>query len=132
MAKRILVVDDEHVISNTLAMIFRHAGYEATGYKTGSEALEYAKSSPPDLALIDDLLPGPPDGAFIAMELSRLVPGCEILLMSGMNDATKLVSKAAEQGFDFELLAKPIPPSELLEKVKSKLTVSRRAHSAAG
>jgi hypothetical protein len=59
------------------------------------------------------------------------VPTCKILLIRGLNDGSALVGKAAEQGFDFELLAKPIVPPELLEKVRSKLANSPRAHRVA-
>jgi len=53
LKKRVLVVDDEPVIADTLATMLRKAGYLATAAYLGTEALNFARQHPPDLLITD-------------------------------------------------------------------------------
>ena len=60
---RVLVVDDEHVIADTLAIILNQAGFDASAVYTGSEAVDVARTAKPDLIITDVILaPSDPTG----------------------------------------------------------------------
>lgn len=114
--RRILVVDDERVISDTLAVILRNAGYETAVAYDGLEAIEKCESFQPDLVVSDVVMPRM-DGVQAAIRIRQRFPACKILLFSGQAATTGLLEDARHCGYDFELLAKPVHPSELLAKL---------------
>lgn len=115
MAKRVLIVDDERVIANTLAAIFRNAGYLTEAAYDGITALAQCESMRPDLVITDVIMPGM-DGITMAIKIRKLFPECRILLFSGQASTAGLLEEARRSGYDFELLAKPVHPAELLAK----------------
>jgi CheY-like chemotaxis protein len=56
--KRVLIVDDEHIIADTLVAIFSGAGYESRAAYSAEGALGLIPSWPPQLAIVDVILPG--------------------------------------------------------------------------
>ena len=52
-----LVVDDEHVIADTLAIILNQAGFDASAVYTGNDAVDIARSERPDLIISDVIMP---------------------------------------------------------------------------
>lgn len=127
--RRILVVDDEKLISDTLAEIFRSAGYEVEAFCNGAVARD--RTQGPDLALIDPMLPGL-SGIDLAIDLVTRFPGCKVLLASARSamDCSDLEA-ARRRGYDFPLLAKPIAPEELLERVAAELKCRHKSASSA-
>ena len=113
MSKRILIVDDERVIADTLAAILRRSGYEATACYDAESAIAHCASVIPDLVITDVIMPGM-SGVELAVVVSERYPGCKVLLFSGMANAADLLEGARERGHNFTLLGKPIHPSELL------------------
>jgi CheY-like chemotaxis protein len=114
--KRILVVDDEQCIADTLSAILRNVGYEATAVYDGHSALAECESAPPDLVISDVMMPGG-NGIEMAIEIRRRYPECKILLFSGVAASADLLEAARLRGYDFELLAKPVHPKDLLAKL---------------
>ncbi len=55
---RVLVVDDNHLIRKLLALILERAGFEAVEAESGEDALSLAEEMPPDLWLVDEVMPG--------------------------------------------------------------------------
>jgi DNA-binding NtrC family response regulator len=110
---KVLIVDDEPVIADTLLMIFGHEGYEARQAYTAEEALEDVKEWMPHLAVIDVVLPMM-NGIDFAVLLSALCPECKIMLFSGQSTAGDLLVAARARGHAFEIMAKPVHPSTLL------------------
>lgn len=115
--RRILVVDDEHVIADTLALILRREGFEAISLCSGKAAMEAARQSPPDLAICDVVMPGI-SGVDLAIFLHSQCPKCNILLFCGLVDAQEILRPALERGYKFELMTKPVRPADLLEKIR--------------
>ena len=113
---KILVVDDERSIADTLAAIFAIHGYEAFAAYSGESGLEQARSLSPDVVVSDVLMPGI-NGAEMAMQILQFLPSCKILLISGQAATSDLLSDVAAKGYTFELLPKPIRPLELLAKL---------------
>jgi CheY-like chemotaxis protein len=114
---KVLVVDDEQVIADTLAKILDINGYEASAVYSGIAAVESARNLRPDL-IISDVIMQDMDGIEAAIHIRDFLPGCKILLFSGQAATADLLENARAQGHDFEILAKPVHPSELLAKLK--------------
>jgi DNA-binding response OmpR family regulator len=114
-ARRVLVVDDERVIADTLAQIFVNAGYDALAVYSAEEALRLIGDFfwSPDLAILDVQLPGM-NGIDLAIRLNAEYPTCRLTLFSGETATTELVERALGNGHRFNVLAKPIHPLELL------------------
>lgn len=120
-AKRILVVDDEECIADTLAFILRSSGYDAASLDNGQRALEECARSIPDLVISDVMMPLL-NGIELAIQITERYPGCRILLISGLGDSVDLVEQASKDGHSFEMLSKPIHPVELLSRIRTVLT----------
>ncbi|HKF21723.1 MAG TPA: response regulator [Candidatus Angelobacter sp.] len=114
--KRVLVVDDEVSIAETLTAIFRSAGYEAVAAYDAKSAIEKCFVFHPDLVLSDVMMPGM-NGVEMAIVIQQVHPHSRVILFSGQAETHDLMAKARENGYEFELLTKPISPEELLEKV---------------
>ncbi len=120
---KILVVDNEAAITSTLAAILRMHGYDTATASSGEEAVQVARSFRPD-CIVSELTMRTMNGIEAAIELSRALPWCKVLLVSGNAGYGDLLEKARAQGFDFELLLKPVPPAELLERISQILPSS--------
>jgi CheY-like chemotaxis protein len=115
--RKVLVVDDEQVIADTLAKILDLNGYEATAVYTGTSAVESARSLQPDLIISDVIMPDM-DGIQAAIRIRSFLPDCKILLFSGQAATADLLENARAQGHEFEILGKPVHPSDLLAKLR--------------
>jgi len=115
---KVLVVDDERVIADTLAIILNQHGYDASPVYTGTAAVERARAVKPDLIISDVIMPDM-NGIEAAINIRRFLPECKILLFSGQAATANLLDSARVQGHEFEILAKPIHPQDLLAKLKS-------------
>ena len=112
----VFVVDDEVVISTTLAMILRAEGFDARAFHEPMEALRSACAMPPDLLITDVVMPQM-SGIELAILVRAQCPSCKVLLFSGQTGTSDLLRAARTSGHDFELLTKPVHPSDLLAKV---------------
>jgi DNA-binding NtrC family response regulator len=118
MVKRIFVVDDEKGIADTLVVILRQRGYEASAFYDAQTALEQAERSCPELVISDVVMPGM-NGLDMAALMEERHPACKILLVSGNVGTLDLLELSRRNGHDFEMLAKPIYPGELLDRIAS-------------
>lgn len=114
--RSVLVVDDERNIADTLALILQDAGYNAEAAYDGSSALSKTRECRPDLLISDVLMPGV-NGIELAIMTQHEFPNCRILLFSGQAASADMLQEARRSGHDFELLAKPVEPEELIERV---------------
>ena len=117
---RVLVVDDERVIADTLAMILNRSGFEARVSYSGDVALEMAATFQPDLLISDVIMPGI-TGVELAIKFRAVLPTCKVLLFSGQAAATNLLEKARAENYDFELIAKPVHPSDLIARMRNAM-----------
>jgi DNA-binding NtrC family response regulator len=116
---RIFVVDDEEVISVTLAAILRRSGFEVTAFTNPLESLAAAFPAQPDLLVSDLMMPGL-SGIELAIQMQQVCPKCQILLISGIvGTAHPMVDEM--RGHPFELLAKPLEPVVLIHEIRRKL-----------
>ena len=119
----VLVVDDESAIADTLVQILTRSGFSAVAAYDGQSALETALLMPPHLLLTDVSLPGM-NGIDLAITLRRIYPDCKVILFSGQASTMDLLGSANRSGHHFQLLHKPIHPSELLVHLKASLKTS--------
>jgi CheY-like chemotaxis protein len=114
---KVLVVDDERVIADTLAIILNQHGFEASAVYTGTGAVEKARAEKPDLIISDVIMPDM-NGIEAAISIRAFLPQCKILLFSGQAATADLLERARSQGHEFEILAKPVHPQDLLSKLR--------------
>lgn len=123
MRKRILIVDDEEDILDLLEYNLANSGFAVERALLGRLALEAAENNPPDLIVLDEMLPDL--RGFEVLRALRSRPKTEtvpvILLTARSTESDKLV--AFELGAD-DYMTKPFSPGELLARVRA---VMRRA-----
>jgi CheY-like chemotaxis protein len=114
---KVLVVDDEKVIADTLAIILNQNGYDASAVYSGNSAVERAQEIVPDLVISDVIIPDM-NGIEAAIRIRKVLPNTKILLFSGQAATADLLETARAQGHEFEILAKPVHPQDLLAKIR--------------
>jgi CheY-like chemotaxis protein len=114
---KVLVVDDERVIADTLAMILNQSGFQAQAIYSGEGAVELASTFEPDM-LISDVIMADLNGIDAAIRIRELLPKIKILLFSGQAATADLLDNARKHGYEFEILAKPVHPQDLLNKLR--------------
>jgi CheY-like chemotaxis protein len=121
----VLVVDDEPMVADTLAMILCEEGFEAKAAYGGQPALTFARETQPSFLISDVHMPGM-NGLELAMTVADELPECGVLLFSGQATEHDLEAARAE-GYDFPLLAKPVRPEEIIRHVREQLQMKRAA-----
>jgi CheY-like chemotaxis protein len=114
---RVLVVDDEMVIADTIVQILNYNGFVAQAAYSGAQAIEAARGFCPHLVLSDVMMPGV-DGVEAAIAIREHCPDTRIVLFSGQAATAEILSRARKRGHTFQLLPKPIHPTELLKHLR--------------
>lgn len=113
----IFVVDDEALISESLALILEQRGFRARSFTDPLQALDVSRIAPPDLIISDVVMPRL-SGVELAIQIRELHPACKILLFSGQASTMNLLGAAQKRGYAFPLLQKPIHPTDLLREIE--------------
>ena len=122
--QRVLIVDDDTMVANTLALIFKQRGYEARSCYSAKEGLICAREFRPDLLLCDLVMPGR-DGLDLVKDFTRELPDCRILVLTGFYANIADVEKhSRELPRPMGILTKPCMPSDLLREANAMLTLS--------
>lgn len=121
MAEKILIVDDEISLQETLAYNLKKHGYEVQVAGDGPSALEFARTTKPDLILLDIMLPGM-DGFEVCRRL-RTEMSTPVLMLTARDDEIDRVV-GLEVGAD-DYLTKPFSMRELIARVKAMLRRAR-------
>jgi CheY-like chemotaxis protein len=116
--RRVLVVDDEMLIADTIVQILNRNGFQAKAAYSGKDAIESAKLYKPTTILSDVLMPQI-DGVETAIAIRQYLPDSRIVLFSGQSATVEILERARAMGYDFELLPKPIHPTELLRHLRA-------------
>lgn len=120
MKALVLVVDDEPTIVSTVCAILEGCGFRTEGATSGKEAVAKAAVSRPDLMLSDVLMPGM-NGFETGLEIKKLCPDCHLLFFTAYGDVSALSAALRSTGHDFEVLAKPMRASLLVDRIKAML-----------
>jgi DNA-binding response OmpR family regulator len=128
---RILIVEDEHVVADTLGKILASNGYDIRIAYSAEAATVAISQWTPDVAILDVMLPKM-NGVELAVVLKNRFAQCQVLLFSGQPSAEGLLQKAKSEGHTFEILAKPVHPTVMLEAISGLLCQSNpeRCHQA--
>jgi CheY-like chemotaxis protein len=94
------------------------SGFEARPIYSGEGALELVPTFVPDM-LISDVIMADLNGIDAAIRIRAMLPSIKILLFSGQAATADLLEKARAQGYEFEILAKPVHPQDLLSRLRS-------------
>ncbi len=122
MKAHILVVDDDPRITDLLRRVLAYEGYSVAVAASGNEALHRTLERPPDLIVLDILLPEL-DGLEVAERLRAAGDNVPILMLTA-RDAVADRVKGLEVGAD-DYLVKPFAPEELVARVKALLRRSQ-------
>ncbi len=120
---RVLIVEDEHDIASVLLDYLRHAGFEAEHIADGRAALARLLADPPDLTLLDVMLPGL-DGLSILRQLRPRSAHPVILVTARVEELDRLLG--LELGAD-DYICKPFSPREVVARVQAVLRRSGQA-----
>jgi phosphate regulon transcriptional regulator PhoB len=128
MAHRVLIVEDEPDIRDLLVFHLEREGYQVAQCRSGAEALRLARTTPPDLVLLDLMLPEM-DGLEVCRRLRQdpATTGLPIVMLTARGDEVDRVL-GLELGAD-DYVVKPFSPRELVARIRAVL---RRAGPPAG
>lgn len=114
--QRVLVIDDEADIADSLTDILILHGYDAVAFHDGVSAIESARHHCPNLVISDVVMPEL-NGVDTVTAIHEFCPAVRILLLSGQALTTDILDRARASGREFEVLPKPIHPYLLLKRV---------------
>lgn len=115
----ILIVDDEEDFLETLTNRLNKRGIDASGARSGEEALEKIKEKPYDVIVLDIKMPGGIDGIEALREIKKQQPLTEVLLLTGHASVETSIEGMKLGAFDY--LLKPIKLEDLLKKIADAL-----------
>ncbi len=114
-AAKILIVEDEPKLAALLGDYFRASGYEASWIADGREVVPAVKANPPDLIVLDLMLPGR-DGLDVCRELRTFTNVPLVMVTARVEEIDRLLG--LELGAD-DYICKPFSPREVVARVKA-------------
>ncbi|MGA1824493.1 MAG: response regulator [bacterium] len=112
---RILIVDDEQDMIETLLDILEDFGYKVEFANDGPSAINMCRESFFDIIIMDIVMPGI-NGIEVYKRISKIRPDTKVILMTAYT-APKLIEEAFKSGI-YECLSKPFPPNKIIELIK--------------
>jgi CheY-like chemotaxis protein len=114
--QRILVVDDDRLVADTLSLIFSKHGFDAKAVYNVNDALQCALSFVPELLVCDVSMPER-DGLELMKEINRTLPSCRMMVLTGNYANLKRIHEQTRHLLrPLNILTKPCQPSELLRE----------------
>src|SRR5258708_7710761 len=117
MKGRVLVVDDDAALAEMLGIVLRGEGFEPTFVADGDKAMAAFRDTPPDLVLLDLMLPGM-DGIDVCRQI-RAESGVPIVMLTAKSDTVDVVL-GLESGAD-DYIVKPFQSKVLIARVRARL-----------
>lgn len=114
---RVLVVEDEQKIASVLIDYLRQSGFDTTFQDSGAGVVDLVRQSPPDLVILDLMLPGM-DGLSICREVRKFSEVPIIMVTARVDELDRLLG--LEMGAD-DYICKPFSPREVVARVKAVL-----------
>jgi CheY-like chemotaxis protein len=114
---RILVVEDQDSIRRMIEALVQARGYEVTAVASGTKAIDVAATDPPDLVLLDLMLPGQHDGFDVCERLRRdpSTRDVPVVIISALDDEQSRAKAAAAGATAY--YTKPFSPIALLKEI---------------
>ena len=120
MKKKVLIIDDDALIRETVRLALAHAGFDASQSEDSTTALDLIRGQKPDLVILDLYMPG-----VSGFELCRALKAhpetkhIPVLIFTGSNETVDVIG-----GIDagaFQYITKPVDSSVLVSKIKGIL-----------
>jgi two-component system nitrogen regulation response regulator NtrX len=118
MKPRILVIDDEAGIRDSMRRTLEYQGYQFVGAATGQEGLALIERDPPDLVFLDIKMPGM-DGLEVLERIKASHPGVSVVMVSGHGTAQNAFEARDKGASGF--IEKPFSEPVLLERIQKEL-----------
>jgi DNA-binding response OmpR family regulator len=121
MAKKILIIEDEEILSNLLEKKLKEIGYDVSVAFDGEEGLNKIKELKPDLVLLDIIMPK--KGGFEVLEEMQKdsqLKKIPVIIISNSGQPVE-ISKALDLGVKDYLIKTQFDPQEVIEKVKNQI-----------
>src|SRR5574341_901966 len=118
MKSHILVVDDEPVARQSLTDILRLEGYTVNSVPNGQAAVEYVRTHPVELIVVDLRMPGM-DGLEVIQVVNQFSPETEVILLTAFGSTETAIQALRLRVHDY--LLKPAPPAQVVNSVKKGL-----------
>jgi DNA-binding response OmpR family regulator len=118
MKPNILVVDDEPVARQSLSDILRLEGFSVSTVPNGQAAVEYVRTHPIDLMVVDLRMPGM-DGLEVVQVVNQVSPETEIILLTAYGTTESAIQALRLRVHDY--LLKPASPSQIISSIKKGL-----------
>ena len=122
MKPRILVIDDEAAIRDSMKMILEYEGYEFLGAANGQEGLAFVEKSSPDVVFLDIKMPGV-DGLEVLGRIKATNETLPVVIVSGHATIDTAVEATKKGAFDF--IEKPLSRDRIDVTVRNALDQSR-------
>jgi CheY-like chemotaxis protein len=136
---KVLTVDDDRDLVETLRIVLESGGYEAIAAYDGEDGLEKVRSERPDLVLLDVMMPSATEGFHLVWKLRNLegdyFRSVPVILLTAIHEKTELrfypdsddgTYKAGEYLPVQDFVDKPVDPKDLLARVERVLSTSRK------
>jgi two-component system response regulator MtrA len=114
----VLVVDDDQDLAEMLGIVLNGAGIEVDLVSRGDEVMDVFRNNPPDLVLLDLMLPGL-DGIEVCRQIRAFSVRVPIVMLTAKGDTHDVVL-GLEAGAD-DYMVKPFKPSELVARIRTRL-----------
>jgi DNA-binding NtrC family response regulator len=113
---RVLVVDDDMRVADSIVQILVTSGYTAVGAYSAEAAMKMAEKLDPQV-VISDVVMGPVSGIELAIHIREHHPDCRVLLISGYSAPAGHNSGGVAKGAKLQFMAKPVDPVRILDFV---------------
>ena len=122
MEKKVLIVDDEERVIQSIVGVLEDEGFWVTTASSGEEALWVFQQEKPDVILLDIWLPGM-DGIEVLKRLKWIAPDCQVIMISGHATISTAMTAVKLGAFDF--IEKPLSLDALLMTIRRALDHQR-------
>ncbi len=119
--KKILIIEDDKFLRELVVKKLKDEGYQTEGAVDGEEGLEKVKKNPPDLILLDLILPGV-DGFEVLSKIKEeaTLSSIPVIILSNLGQKEE-VEKGLKLGAVDYLIKAHFTPGEIIEKIKAVL-----------
>ena len=116
MKKRILIVDDDKLVADTLSLVFQANGFDTEARYTAADGLTCALQYGPELMVLDITMPER-TGLQLVEDLDQQLPDTPVLMLTAYSsNMTKAHEHATQRKTPGSVLTKPCRPEELLRE----------------
>jgi len=118
MEKKVLIVDDEERVVQSIAGVLEDEGFRVARARSGEEAIKAFQEEGPDVTLLDIWMPGM-DGIEVLKRLKWIAPECQVIMISGHATISTAMTAVKLGAFDF--IEKPLSLDVLLMTIRRAL-----------